>query len=75
MITKINSISFTRNNQSIQSNSIKHSFGSAEVANTPYEIKPNEIRIPNLLDLQDGVLELRKDDYPEKINQKPKFKH
>lgn len=65
MITKINSITFTRNNQSIQSNSIKHSFGSAEVANTPYEIKPNEIRIANLLDLPNGLHTISKDELSE----------
>ena len=65
MITKINSISFTRNNQTQQTNSTKRTFGSSEVAKTFYEIKPNEIRIGNILDLNNGLHVITKDKLPE----------
>jgi len=67
MITKINAISLPKRNYNVQTNSIKQTFGTKELSKANYEIKPNEIRFPNLLDLDDGVVEFNRNDYPEKI--------
>lgn len=66
MITKINSVSLLPQNINNTRPSLRRqSFGSTAIAENFYEVKPNEIKIPNLLELNDGVSEVKVSDLSE----------
>lgn len=65
MLTKINSVSLRpqniNNNHTI---SKRQTFGATAVPENFYTLKANEIKIPNLLELNDGIYEVKANDLP-----------
>ncbi len=65
MLTKINSISLRpqniNNNRTIAK---RQTFGASAITENFYTLKANEIKIPNLLELNDGIYEVKANDLP-----------